>query len=105
MLSFRQVLLNAGAEVNDALVQYQTARNKRELRTLQIEAMERAVESTELLMAHTSTTYLEILTARQSLLSAQLTQAADQFSEIQGIISLYHALGGGRELYTEEEQL
>ncbi|MCD7930039.1 MAG: efflux transporter outer membrane subunit [Tannerellaceae bacterium] len=105
MLNFRQVLLNAGAEVNDALVQYQTARNKRELRTLQIEAMERAVESTELLMAHTSTTYLEILTAQQSLLSAQLTQAADQFSEIQGIISLYHALGGGRELYTEEEQL
>ncbi|MCD7936523.1 MAG: TolC family protein [Tannerellaceae bacterium] len=96
-LYFQQTVLNAGAEVNDALVQFQTARNKRDLRTRQVEAMESAVESTELLMEHTSTTYLEILTARQSLLSAQLAQVSDRFSEIQSIISLYHALGGGRE--------
>lgn len=105
MLNFQQTILNAGSEVNDALTQYQIARNKREIRNQQIEAMERAVESTELLMAHTSTTYLEILTARQSLLSAQINQVADKFSEIQGIISLYHALGGGRELPEEEQSL
>ena len=37
------------------------------------------------------------LTAQQGLLSAQLTQVADRFDEIQGIINLYQALGGGRE--------
>ena len=42
-------------------------------------------------------TYLEVLTAQQGLLSAQLTQVADRFDEIQGIINLYQALGGGRE--------
>ncbi|MDE6711794.1 MAG: TolC family protein [Alistipes sp.] len=96
-LSFQQTLLNAGAEVNSALSQYQSARAKSGLRTKQIEAMERAVESTELLMEHSSTTYLEVLTAQQSLLSAQLAQISDRFDEIQGVVNLYQALGGGRD--------
>ena len=102
-LAFQQALLNAGAEVNNALTQCQTARAKTDLRIKQIEAMERAVESTELLMQHSSTTYLEVLTAQQSLLSAQLSQIADQFDEIQGVVNLYQALGGGRDLTTEEK--
>ena len=45
-LAFQQALLNAGAEVNNALTQCQSARAKTGLRTQQIEALERAVEST-----------------------------------------------------------
>lgn len=45
-----------------------------------------------------NTTYLEVLTARQSLLAAQLSQTANQFKEIQSLINLYQALGGGQEL-------
>ena len=48
-------------------------------------------------MQYGNTTYLEVLTARQSLLNAQLTQVANRFTEIQGVINLYQALGGGRE--------
>ena len=103
-LSFRQTLLNAGAEVNNALSQYQSARSKSDLRAKQIEAMERAVESTELLMQHSSTTYLEVLTAQQSLLSARLSQIADRFDEIQGVVNLYQALGGGRKIDTETKK-
>lgn len=96
-LAFRQALLNAGSEVNDALVQVQTARDKAQLRSGQVASLETAVRSTELLMKHGTTTYLEVLTARQGLLSARLSQVADRFSEIQGIINLYQALGGGCE--------
>ncbi|WP_370761814.1 TolC family protein [Bacteroides clarus] len=96
-LAFRQALLNAGSEVNNALTQVQTARGKTELRTGQITSLENAVRSTQLLMQHGTSTYLEVLTAQQSLLSAQLTQVADRFDEIQGIINLYQALGGGRD--------
>ncbi|OUQ54639.1 multidrug transporter [Alistipes sp. An116] len=103
-LAFQQALLNAGAEVNNALVQCQSARAKTDLRIAQIEALERAVEATELLMQHGTTTYLEVLTAQQSLLSAQLSQISDQFDEIQGIVSLYQALGGGRDLTSQEEK-
>ena len=101
-LAFQQALLNAGAEVNNALAQCQSARAKTDLRARQIAAMERAVESTELLMQHGSTTYLEVLTAQQSLLSAQLSQISDRFDEIQGVVNLYQALGGGRDI-TEEK--
>ena len=101
-LSFQQTLLNAGAEVNNALTQCQSARAMADLRERQIEALERAVESTELLMQHGSTTYLEVLTAQQSLLSARLSQISARFDEIQGIVNLYQALGGGRDI-TEEK--
>lgn len=96
-LSFRQALLNAGSEVNDALVKYQTARDKAGLFEKQIASLEKAYESTSLTMQYGNTTYLEVLTAQQSLLNALLTQVANRFTEIQGVINLYQALGGGRE--------
>lgn len=94
-LVFQQALLNAGAEVNNALTQVQTARAKTNARREQLRSLERAVESTQLLMRHGSTTYLEVLTAQQTLLSAQLSAISDHLAELQGIVSLYHALGGG----------
>lgn len=93
---FRQTLLNAGSEVNNALVQWQTARNRIELGEQQVTALLSTVKNTKLLMQHGTTTYLEVLTAQQSLLQAELTQASNNFDEIQGVINLYHALGGGR---------
>lgn len=96
-LSFQQALLNAGSEVNDALVACQTSKAKTVLFEKQIQSLEKALESTSLLMEHGTTTYLEVLTARQSLLSAQLSQTANRFTEIQSVINLYQALGGGRE--------
>ena len=94
-LAFQQALLNAGTEVNNALTQVQTARAKTDTRSEQLQSLERAVESTQLLMWHGSTTYLEVLTAQQTLLSAQLSAIADRLAELQGVVSLYHALGGG----------
>lgn len=96
-LSFTQTLLNAGAEVNNALKQNQTARDKSDLYQRQISSLQTAVTSTQLLMQHGNSTYLEVLTAQQTLLTAQLTQVSNRFQEIQGIINLYQALGGGRE--------
>lgn len=95
-LHFTQTLLNAGSEVNDALTQYQTANEKTRWYAQQVTALEKAVKSTHLLMQHGTTTYLEVLTARQTLLSAQLNQVANRFAEIQGLVNLYQALGGGK---------
>lgn len=95
LLTFRQSLLDAGAEVNDALVQWQTARQRIWLDEQQVAALRSALRSSELLMQHSSQNYLEVLTARQSLLQAELDTTTDRFDEIQGVINLYHALGGG----------
>jgi NodT family efflux transporter outer membrane factor (OMF) lipoprotein len=94
-LVFRQTLLDAGVEVNNALTLYQTAREKVIIYEKQIELLKSAVSSTKLLMQHSSLTYLEVLTAQQTLLQAQLLQIANRFDEVQGVISLYRALGGG----------
>ena len=96
-LGFQQTLLNAGSEVNDALIAYQTSQGKSLLLDKQITSLQTALRSTSLLMEHGNTTYLEVLTARQSLLSAQLSQTANRFTEIQSLINLYRALGGGQE--------
>lgn len=97
LIAFQQALLNAGGEVNTALSQCQSARAKRQWRDKQIEALEQAYQSTQLLMKHSSTTYLEVLTSEQELLSGRLSQIADRFDEIQGTINLYLSLGGGRD--------
>ena len=97
LLSFRQSLLDAGTEVNNALVQWQTARGKLKLDEQQVVALTSAVRSAELLMKHSSQNYLEVLTARQALLQAELDAVSDRFDEIQGIINLYRSLGGESE--------
>ena len=94
-LHFQQSLLDAGKEVNDALTAWQTAREQIGIGSRRIETLREAVRKTELLMRHSPTTYLEVLTARQSLLDAEQQQAQCLFDEIQGVINLYHALGGG----------
>lgn len=95
LLTFRQTLLNAGTEVNDVLLQWQVARRRLDLDRQQIISLQSAVRSSELLMRHSSQNYLEVLTARQTLLDAELSAVSDRFEEIQGVINLYHALGGG----------
>ena len=95
LIAFKYTLLTAGNEVNDAIAKCQTARDKRDIRKQQITSLENAVNSTRQLMSHSESTYLEVLTAQQKLLSAQLSQINDKFDEIQGVINLYRALGGG----------
>lgn len=96
LVTFQQKLLAAGAEVNDALAQWQCATRQLETGALRISALEDAVKSTRLLMTYSDTgSYLEVLTAQQTLLSAQLERAQQTFDKIQGMIKLYHALGGG----------
>ena len=97
-INFQQTILNAGQEVSDALYAYQANKDILSQRSLQIDALQRAVESTESLMKLGTSTYLEVLTAQQSLLSAQLSEVSDSYQCMVAVISLYHALGGGREI-------
>ena len=103
ILEFEHKLLEAGSEVNTALAQCNSARSKTDLRIRQISTLESAVYSTRQLMSHSEATYLEVLTAQQSLLSARLQQVADRFEGIQGVINLYRALGGGVDSSVEPE--
>ena len=100
-LTFKQTLLDAGREVSNALAIYDAELKKESKRELQIEKLSNAVLYTKELLKLGSSTYLEVLEAQQSLLSAQLTKTEDQLKRLNAITSLYHALGGGREIEVE----
>ena len=97
MLSYKQAILDAGAEVNDALRQWQNALRKENKDSLEMDKLAAAVQNNKLLMENGTTNYLDVLNAEQTLLNVQLTAVSDKFDEIEGIISLYHALGGGTD--------
>lgn len=96
-LNFQQSILKAGSEVNLALDKYQTAKAKSDFYLKQVNTLEVAANSTKLLMKYGNTTYLEVLTAQTTLLNAQLNQVSNKFVEIQSMIELYRALGGGQD--------
>ncbi len=96
-INFEYSILSAGKEVNEALLNYQTANKKSSLLQKQVESLATAVTNTELMMKHGSLTYLDVIAAQQSYLNAQLTLSANKLQKAQSIISLYSALGGGSE--------
>lgn len=95
LYNFRQAILDAGVNVNDALMKWQTAQKRLEVNKKQVVHLKAAVWNTKLLMKRGSTNYLEVLTAQQHLLEAELTTITDTYDKIIGVISLYRSLGGG----------
>ena len=96
-MNYQQTILEAGKEVSDALHQYDATSKKLVQDRAQIEQLEKAVAYTSALFQSAQSTYLEILSAQQSLLSAQLTEVSDNVQRMQAVVSLYSAIGGGRE--------
>ena len=96
-LQFAKVVLNAGNEVNQALVNIQTAQGKAALYDRQVEALTRAQDVTQRMKSYSNTTYLEVLTAQNNLLQAQFARIANQMDLLTSTVALYHALGGGGE--------
>lgn len=93
---YQQTLLNAGEEVSNALYTYQTALEKQASRTHQVDALEKAVDYTKALLQYSSATnYTDVLTSEQSLLLAQLNSVNDKLQQLQAVVELYRALGGG----------
>ena len=95
LYEFRQSLLDAGVEVNNAISLWKTAKRRVEIDKKQIVSLQAAVWNTQLLMKHGNASYLEVLTAQKNLLQVELGEVSDRFDEFQSVINLYHALGGG----------
>lgn len=94
--NWQNAILKAGSEVSNALVQYNSSDEKSRLEAKQVAVLRQNVEDTKQLYASSGSTYLEVISAQSSLLNAELSKAADDFSKMQAVVSLYTALGGGR---------
>jgi len=95
LINFRNALLKAGQEVHNALGSYESSVQKIALRKLQLEALVKSVDYTKELLTFGSANYTEVLNAQTSLLSAQLNSVNDQLQQLNAVVSLYRALGGG----------
>ena len=97
MNDFQQAVVAAGNEVNTAMNNIYSARNKQEFINKQVESLTKALDATEKLYANSGANYLNVITAQNSLLSAQMSQISNRKETIDATIELYQALGGGAE--------
>ncbi len=95
--NFKQAIIAAGNEVNTAMVELKGAEDQKELIGKQVTSLETALEATQKLYALSSTNYLNVITAQNSLLTAQMSQIKNRMDAINATIDLYQALGGGTE--------
>ena len=94
--NFEYTIMSAAGEVSDALTLYEKQQQRAGHLDQQVADLEKAVEYTNDLMIYANGTYLEVITAQQSLLSAQMSRLACRLSATQAVINLYAAMGGGR---------
>ena len=89
-----QTVIDAGSEVTEALADCLAAVEKHGYYHRQVAVLKEAYKGTHELMDNGKASYLEVLTAQESLLSAQLNEATNMYNGAMGIIALYIALGG-----------
>ena len=95
LLQFKKTLLIAGSEVSNALFSYESETKKFQFRENEVEALRTAEANSEELLKNGYATYLDLLTARQSALSAELNIIDSKLQQLVSIVDLYEALGGG----------
>jgi len=90
-----QTVIDAGNQVNEAIADCQAAREKHAYYHRQVQVLYDAYTGTHELMDNGKASYLEVLTAQESLLNSQLSEAMNMYNGAQAVIALYIALGGG----------
>lgn len=95
LLNYEQILLQAGNEVSNALFDYQSQTKTIDLEKKKYDAYKTAVNYSEQLLINGLANYLEVLTARQNALATQLNLVNTRYAQLQSIVNLYEALGGG----------
>ena len=93
--NWQNAIFQAGSEVSNALVKYNSNATKSELDAHQVAVLRQNVEHAKMLVSESSSTYLEVIQAQSSLLNAEISQLTDDFNKMQAVVSLYQALGGG----------
>ena len=95
LLNFKLTLLTAGKEVSEALYNYNAQTEKIQYLDLQVEALSNAENNSEELLNNGLANYLDLLTARESRLNAELNLIDTELAQLLSVVNLYQALGGG----------
>ena len=93
--TWQDAILKAGNEVSNALVNYRGYDENSKIEAQRVAVLTKNVEDTKALYRSRGSSYLEVLTAQNQLLTAELNKATADFNKMQSVVSLYTALGGG----------
>lgn len=97
LLTYQQTIQGAFRDVSNALIAY---RKNREFRIQQqnlVESAQDAARLSEIRFKAGTTDYLEVLTNETNSFAAELALAQAQGNELNALVQLYQALGGGWE--------
>jgi multidrug efflux system outer membrane protein len=97
ILRYQKTLQEAFQDVADSLIGYQKAREYREHRELFVTTLREQLRLADMRYRGGVSSYLEVLDTEREALDAELTYAQAYFAELDSVISLYKALGGGWE--------
>ncbi len=95
LLGYKLSLLNASKEVSDALYRYQAANDKISLKEQEYKLYADAAIYSEELLNYGMANYLEVLTARENSLNAQMNLINTKFEKLNAMVELYRSVGGG----------
>ena len=94
-LNYKKAVLTASKEVSHALYTYQSLSEKQALKQKEYQAYALATEYSEELQINGMANYLEVLTARENALAAQLSLINTELGQLNALVQLYKAVGGG----------
>jgi NodT family efflux transporter outer membrane factor (OMF) lipoprotein len=95
LLNFERTMLTASREVSDAMLNYKNAKQKKEVKTKEYDAYQKALEDSQELLNNGLANYLEVLNAQENALNTELQVTQIKFDQFSAIVELYRSLGGG----------
>lgn len=95
LLGYKKSLLDASKEVSDALYRYKAANDKITLKEQEYKLYADAAIYSEELLNYGMANYLEVLTARENSLNAQMNLINTKFAKLNAMVELYRSVGGG----------
>jgi len=98
VLVYQQTIQQAFREVSDGLVAYRKTREFRLQQELLTQSAQDAARLSESRYRGGATSYLEVLDSDTRYLSAELSLAQAELGELEALVQLYRALGGGWQL-------
>lgn len=94
-LNYKKAVLTASKEVSDALYAFESSSKKLGIKRQEYEAYQLATSYSEELLVQGMATYLDVLTAQESALNAELNYINTEITKLSSVVQLYRALGGG----------
>lgn len=95
LINYKSKILNASKEVSDALYTYVAAKKKAEYKQKEYQLYNQAITYSEELLNYGMANYLEVITARDNGLNAELNVVDAKLSSLSAMVELYRAVGGG----------